>query len=203
MIHRLPINQDYHEMWSRKRRKEKAAAAAAASGKHGRSNKEERVHHHSDLSSGPLSPSPDKRKEGKEGSLPPSNRSYRSDHNDQVESKQPLSVPRPSAPLSKGILDGIEVGGVAGEPSSSSTLVNASLQMKQVIAEAQRSLITQLQQQLEAGGGSVPSSMHTYEPRVSVEGYDDRRTQTFDYGNKSNKELERAADEELQRNYYR
>ncbi len=89
----------------------------------------------------------------------------------------------------------------------SDTPATASLHVKQVIAEAQRNLINQLQQHL---GGAVPHPL----PRDRTTPADDgcglgkmggagRHTQTFDYGNQSNKQLEKVADEELERDYYR
>lgn len=249
LIYRLPSNQDYHEMWSRKRRKEKekaAIAAAAVNNKQGRNIKEDssnsthnKHHQHHDMlrpssGGGALSPSPRRR----EGSNPPptlgghKSRGFSTEplpplptHTaEQGGIKPQLSVPRPSAPLPKAILeslvDGIGIGGVAGESSvaTSASSTTASLQMKQVIAEAQRSLINQLQQQLE---GSTSNHPHTHTSSCNSdkyvndnellggteqrrEGFDlERRTQTFDYANQSNKELERVADKELQMNYYR
>ena len=167
--------------------------------------------------------------------------------------KPQLSVPLPSAPLTVGILESLSssIGEVnngnteqplssqqqppscsSSAPSTSTVSVPAktSLQIKQVIAEAQRNLINQLQQELEESAHSSATSS-TAAPKFSsrsqhqlgsnskvvsnfrdrvldeesgslVSSISGRHTQTFDYGNQSNKELEKAADEQLKRNYY-
>ncbi len=195
-------------MWSRKKRKKEKGESKNKSTRNKEdslSNKQE-PHPSGQSSSSPVS---DKR----EGSNPPrGTRGYSTEPNKplppissrNMSIKTQLSVPLPSAPLSVGILESLTSSLV--ETSGDNQQQQASLEMKQVIAKAQRSLINQLQQQLEGSSRqSLPTSIDNSnnDDIVSVgEGVlSGRHTQTFDYGNQSNKEFEKAADK--QRNYYR
>lgn len=84
-------------------------------------------------------------------------------------------------------------------PSSTETVSKTAEHLKQVIEEAQRTLISQITQQL---AGSVTAGVATHTPPLpSVPTISGRVTQTFDYGNQSNKELEQAAVEQLEQDY--
>ena len=237
-------------MWSRKKRKkEKEESNPSKTGKpkyqedsaHSSSSNNRQELHPSFLSR-PTSSSPiSDRREGSQPPLapPPSNhrmRGYSAEPplHQGGGIKHQLSVPLPSAPLSVGILESLTSSLVEGSNSAAPpTLVasttsqqQATLQVKQVIAEAQRSLINQLQQQLE---GSVPqppstatattSSLATVPGRQLFRSNNQlvannirdrdggvvsgvRHTLSFDYGNQSNKVLEEVADEQLKRSYY-
>ena len=98
-----------------------------------------------------------------------------------------------------------DVGGVGGRGPLSDAPATASLHVKQVIAEAQRNLIDQLKQHL---GGAVPHPLPLDKTTptddgcgVGKVGGTGRHFQTFDYGNQSNKQFEKVADEELERDY--
>ena len=135
-----------------------------------------------------------------------------------------LAVPLPSSPLSANILESLNgsTGGGGGGggggaslvipalqqsataastvvPSSADSVSKTAEQLKQVIEEAQRTLISQITQQL---AGSVAAGVATHTPTLpSVPIISGRMTQTFDYGNQSNKELEQAAVEQLEQDY--
>ena len=221
-------------MWSRKRRKKEKGENKSSKHKGPEDSSSNKQEPHPTRQSSPIS---DKR----EGSLPPrGTRGYSAEPNKilppvpsrDIGIKPQLSVPLPSAPLSVGILESLTSSLVegTGDNATSVSTTQASLEMKQVIAKAQRSLINQLQQQLEGSTRqSLPHSAYTSGESIHNSGINNdklinsgsssgsgsgagledgalsssRQTQTFDYGNQSNKEFEKAADEQLQRNYYR
>ncbi len=121
-----------------------------------------------------------------------------------------LQVPLPTAPLSANIIDSLtssvqdtsDSGGAglrASPPRNASGHPATAQQLQQVI-EAQRTLLCQLTQLAER-----KSQLQLHPARLppgEIPG-PHPRTQTFDYGNQSNKELEKAAIERLEREYFR
>ena len=199
----LPSHQDCHEMWSKKKKKKEGKAAEGppsekprlhnppkGGGGGGRTQSISPNNHQVSSSSlnrhEPVPPNDSSRSGRGEGgggggrvTVPPHN----------------LSVPLPPAPLStSSILESLNSsladGGMAAV-SGSGHSSNESLHLKKVIAKAQRSLIKEITQTLEKGGMGEPAMV------ASISG---RATQSFDYGNQSNKDLEKAAAAQLYRN---
>lgn len=86
-------------------------------------------------------------------------------------------------------------------------------QQLQKVIEVQRSLISELSKQLGTDAGRMPmqsqyfptalTQPHTHTQMHSlVQDVFSHTKQTFDYGNQSNKKLEKEADEQLEREYY-
>lgn len=140
-----------------------------------------------------------------------------------LNSLQPLRVPLPSAPLSANILESLnsstqDSGGGGGvnqqltapnPPQGAAALLQAPLssatsaQQLQKVIEAQRTqiaLLSQLTQQMvqQAHHNQVVSQPESPQIPGCLSG----RTQTFDYGNQSNKALEKVAAEQLEREYF-
>ena len=196
----LPSHQDCHEMWSKKKKKKEGKAAE------GPPSEKPRLHN------------PPKGGGGRTQSISPNNHQVSSSSLNRHEQVPPndssrsgrgegggggrvtvpphnLSVPLPPAPLStSSILESLNSsladGGMAAV-SGSGHSSNESLHLKKVIAKAQRSLIKEITQTLEKGGMGEPAMV------ASISG---RATQSFDYGNQSNKDLEKAAAAQLYRN---
>lgn len=102
-----------------------------------------------------------------------------------------LSVPLPPAPLSTtSILESLNSSLADGGSVPAAGSTDERLHFKQVIAKAQRSLIEEITQTLGKGRGGREEV-----PMVaSITG---RPTQSFDYGNQSNKGLEEKAAAQL------
>ena len=141
--------------------------------------------------------------------------------------KPSLTVPLPSAPLTENILDSLQSSAAhdgstssssGGDPlagtalpqqvppgSNSGTAPNPSTaQQLQKVIDAQRAqlavTLTQLTQQLAAERAVTKQPPARDKSPVSVGGVVLRK-QTFDYANVSNKELEKAAAQQLEREY--
>ncbi len=127
-----------------------------------------------------------------------------------------LTVPLPTAPLSANILDSLTVQEGSSVPSGDGSLLGPSpphphnsanphtAQQLHKVIEAQRSLLSQLTQLAESKHHLQHPPLEP--PRALIPpcsgGVFNSRTQTFDYGNQSNKELEKVAVERLEREYF-
>ena len=108
---------------------------------------------------------------------------------------------------------------MATVPAAAAVQPGRAQQLQKVI-EVQRSLISELSKQLGTDASRVPTQSqqpcapqyfstallqpHTHTQTHSSLGTDayGRTTQTFDYNNQSNKQLEQEADAQLERDYY-
>lgn len=202
-------------MWSRKKRKKEGKGNGGSSGKAKLSQQQQHHHHqqrqqHSRPAS--ISPAVVRKETSIIGPLEHSMETKVVEdicrhqlHTTESVRSPDLSVPLPSSPLAANILDSLDASAVdrmrgesllqqsatvGGLPQSA---VNSTTeQLKQVIEEAKRTIMTQISQQLAS---SVVASRHTI-PTISS-----RVTQTFDYGNQTNKDLEQVAAEQREEGY--
>lgn len=197
----LPVHQDCHEMWSKKKKKKegKVDTTVPPSGK-------PKLHNSTGHEPQSIQCSPPPSNVGEHyssattsGHLPVATHRLSTDRSIVAEPKpfhslpHHLSVPLPLAPLpSASILESLSNSmseGVALSNSSNGGSATDSLQLKKVIAKAQRNLINQITQKLEQGGPHEREQVAL--PLVpSISG---RATQTFDYDNQSNTDLEAKA----------
>lgn len=191
-------------MWSKKKRKKEAKGESniPPSSKQQKPQEGEGSNTVVNRVSDPSSPSLSTDNHQRSGSHPPSSRLICTSSSEPKSIAKPhISVPLPSAPLptasileslTSSLKEGVALGGNGNSASASV----APLQLKKVIAEAQRSLINQITQTLEQGAGGRPSDS-------SGNVISGRLTQTFDYDNQSNKEFEIVAVQRLEQDYCR
>lgn len=180
----LPVHQDCHEMWSKKKRKkekERLAAANSTSSSTSTTNSATTI---------TTVAATARTTHTITSTANTSRQDYKSFPSSSTLPPQRLAVPLPSAPLpTASILESLTSSlseGAALNNSGSkngNSVVSSSTEFKKVIAKAQRNLIDQITQKLEQEGTTSRGP-----PLVSsISG---RATQSFDYGNQSNKDLE-------------
>ena len=191
-------------MWSKKKRKKEAKGESNIPPSSKQQKPQEGGGSNTVLNrvSEPASPSLSADNHQRSGSHPPSSRLLRASSSEPKSIAKPhISVPLPPAPLptasileslTSSLTEGVALGGNGNSTSASV----APLQLKKVIAEAQRNLIDQITQTLEQGAGGRPSNS-------SGNVISGRLTQTFDYDNQSNKEFEMVAVQQLEHDYCR
>ena len=101
-----------------------------------------------------------------------------------------LSVPLPSSPLTANILDSLNGASVVdgGVRGNSVPMNSTTEQLKQVIEAAKHTIRSQMSQIASSVVGTQQTPLLPVLPTISG-----RLTQTFDYGNQTNKELEQVA----------
>lgn len=230
-LHRLPKNQDCHEMWSKKRRKSKKESLKAEQQKRSQpgspSKTSEKAHPPSvvvDRSCSVPVENPTVHHPNSHNSAQhPSDHHPSRTHPTSVQrqqsvpkpsiplgNKSAINVPLPSAPLATDILESLnkslsdssggEEKGVrgSGNPTLPGNLTGDPDELQKVI-DRQRSqieLLSQITRLVSGGslanvGGENPSSS-VLPLRLAS------RTQTYDYGNQSNKNFEEKALQELE-----
>ena len=169
-------------MWSRKKRKKEGKGSSGSAGK----NKQQQPQQQQPSRPTSMSPAPVIRR-------PPPDHLDSIETNKQLEDSDSLtdrnlSVPLPSSPLTANILDSLNGGAGSVVDGVSIPMNSTTEQLKQVIEEAKRTIRSQMSQI----ASSVVGTRQT-PPLPVLSAISGRPTQTFDYGNQTNKELEQVA----------